>query len=72
MKVRREKKDKREDRKCSPKIAYDFEKDFERGQLNFELASHTVKMTEEWLRRRGLGRRWDSVVKHNSIGLLWV
>ena len=28
---------------------------FERGWLNFGLANHTVKMTGERLRRRGLG-----------------
>ena len=54
-----EKKDEREDRKCGPKIAKNFEEDSERGLFEFRTQNQTVKMTEERLGRRDLGRESD-------------
>ena len=44
-----------------------FEMNLEKGQLNFGLASHTVEINGERPRRWGLGRGWDSMVKHTTI-----
>ena len=44
-----------------------FEEDFERGSVAFWIRNHAVKMTGEWLGRRGMGRELDWKVQHLTI-----